>query len=58
MQKKTPPIYNAYSKIFLGWATPYIIDSNMLMDITSVHSTDSALIYQINTPTEGRVFPN
>ncbi len=54
--EKTPPIYNAYSKIFLGWATPYIIDSNMLMDITSVHSTDSALIYQINTPTEGEYF--
>ncbi|MFA7082149.1 MAG: M6 family metalloprotease domain-containing protein [Bacteroidales bacterium] len=54
--EKTPPIYNAYSKVFLGWASPYIIDSTMLMDITAFHSTDSALIYQINTPTEGEYF--
>ncbi|MCK9162860.1 MAG: M6 family metalloprotease domain-containing protein [Bacteroidales bacterium] len=54
--EKTPPIYNAYSKVFLGWASPYIIDTNMLMDITSFHSTDSALVFQINTPINGEYF--
>lgn len=54
--EKTPPLYNAYSKVFLGWATPYVIDTNMLMDITSVPSTDSALIFRINTPTNGEYF--
>lgn len=54
--EKTPPLYNAYSKIFLGWANPYIIDSNMLMDITSIPTEDTALIFRINTPTEGEYF--
>lgn len=54
--EKTPPIYNAYSKYFLGWVNPFIIDSNMLMDITSYHSTDSSLIFKINTPIEGEYF--
>ncbi len=52
----TPPLYNAYSKVFLGWVTPYVIDTNMLMDITSIPSTDTALIFRINTPTEGEYF--
>ncbi|MDR0971335.1 MAG: M6 family metalloprotease domain-containing protein [Bacteroidales bacterium] len=54
--EKTPPLYNSYSKILLGWATPYIIDSNMLMDITAIPTTDSALVFQINTPTENEYF--
>ena len=54
--EKTPPLYNAYSRIFLGWASPYIIDTNMLMDITSIPTTDTAIIFQINTPTQGEYF--
>ena len=54
--EKTPPLYNAYSKVFLGWASPFIIDSTMLMDITSVPSSDSGLVYRINTPKEGEYF--
>lgn len=54
--EKTPPLYNAYSKVLLGWATPYVIDTNMLMDITSIPSTDTALIFKINTPNEGEYF--
>ncbi|MFA6199800.1 MAG: M6 family metalloprotease domain-containing protein [Bacteroidales bacterium] len=54
--EKTPPLYNAYSKVFLGWATPYVIDTNMLMDITSMPSTDTALIFKVNTPNDGEYF--
>lgn len=54
--EKTPPLYNAYSKVFLGWASPFVIDSTMLMDITSVPSSDSGLVYRINTPKEGEYF--
>lgn len=52
----TPPLYNAYSKVLLGWATPYVIDSNMVMDITAIPTTDSALVFRINTPTPGEYF--
>lgn len=54
--EKTPPLYNAYSKVLLGWATPYIIDTNMLMDITSIPSKDTALIFKINSPNNGEYF--
>ncbi|MBP1645411.1 MAG: family metalloprotease domain protein [Bacteroidetes bacterium] len=54
--EKTPPLYNAYSKVFLGWASPFIIDSTMLMDVTSIPSSDSGLVYRINTPKEGEYF--
>lgn len=54
--EKTPPLYNAYSRIFLGWAEPYVIDSTMLMDITAIPNQDTALIFKVNTPNEGEYF--
>ncbi|NCC19136.1 MAG: M6 family metalloprotease domain-containing protein, partial [Bacteroidia bacterium] len=54
--EKTPPLYNAYSRIFLSWASPYIIDSTMLMDITSIPNQDTALIFRVNTNNEGEYF--
>lgn len=54
--EKTPPLYNAFTRVYLGWASPYIIDSTMLMDITSIPNQDTALIFKINTPNEGEYF--
>lgn len=54
--EKTPPMYNAYSLLDLGWADVYEIDSNMLVDITSMPATDTNIVYKINTTTPGEYF--
>lgn len=54
--EKTPPLWNAYSLADIGWASIYEIDSNMLVDITSLPANDTNIIYKINTKTPGEYF--
>ena len=54
--EKTPPLWNAFSLMELGWADVYEIDPDMLVDIVSLPASDTNIIYKINTTTPGEYF--
>ncbi|MDR1725910.1 MAG: M6 family metalloprotease domain-containing protein [Bacteroidales bacterium] len=54
--ENNPPLYCAYSRMALGWVEPYVLESDMNMDITSLPIWDSNEIFLIKTSTDKDYF--